>query len=69
MSKIYLVGGLQEHHDQTYVDSCKNKGLQHQEVCSSNHTPSSFRIKEAWTLTWVRWFFRTLVYHLNLLAF
>ena len=27
-------------------------------------TTSPFSIKEAWILTWVRWFFGTLVYHL-----
>ena len=37
---------------------------------NQNFTPSPFSIKEAWILTWRRWSFETLVYHLlGLLAF
>ena len=35
-----LVGGLQEHPDLTYVDSCRNKGFLHQEVCNNQPCPS-----------------------------
>ena len=31
----------------TYMDTCKNKGFQHQEICYSYHNPSPFSIKEA----------------------
>ena len=31
-SNIHLVGGLQEYSDQTYMESYKNKGFQHQKV-------------------------------------
>ena len=64
--KIYLIRSLQEYHDLTYVDSCRNKGFQHQEVWSHQRDPFSF----AWTLTWVSWFYSTPVHHLlGLLAF
>ena len=32
-NSVCLVGGLQDHHDLTYVG--KNKGFPHQEVCNS----------------------------------
>ena len=36
----------------------------------TNHTPLPFGIREVWILTWVRWFFGTVVHHLlSLLAF
>ena len=34
-SNICLVRGLQAQCDLTYVDSCKNKGFRHQEVCNN----------------------------------
>ena len=58
-NNISLAGDLQEHLDQTYVDSCKNIGLAHSLWClagtkkftSTSHIPSPFNIKEAWILT------------------
>ena len=35
-----LAGDLQEHHDLTYLDSCKSKGFWHQEVCNNQPCPS-----------------------------
>ena len=71
-NNICLVGGLQEHCEQTYVDSCKNRGLSHplwslagtKKFATASHMPSPFSIKEAWILTPIRWFFGTLVLHL-----
>ena len=63
----YLVGGLQEHCDQTYMDSCKNSTKM---FAATSHTRSLFSIKDIWILTWVRWVFGTLVHYLlSLLAF
>ena len=65
------VGGLQEYCDQTYMNSCKNKGFLHQEICNKQPYPSSFSIKEAWIfLTLVRCFFGARVHYLlGLMAF
>ena len=49
-----LLGGLQEHHDQTYMNSCKNKELLHllqqlagnKKSATTSHTPSHFSIKQ-----------------------
>ena len=42
--------------------STKDSGTK--KFAPTSHTPSPFRIKEAWILTRVRWFFGTLVHHL-----
>ena len=64
------MGGLQEHGDQTYLGSCKNKGLSHPLCATTSHTPLPFSVKRAWILTWIRWFFGTVVNHLrSLLTF
>ena len=47
------------------MNSCKNKGFRHQEVCDNQPHPSSFNIKAAWILTPLRWFFGTLVHCLS----
>ena len=54
-NNICLVGGLQEHGDQTFVDSYKNKGFSHplqglactKKSATTNHTPSPFSIKRS----------------------
>ena len=38
-NNICLVGGLQEQHDLTYVDKCKNKGLNTKKLAATNHAP------------------------------
>ena len=43
---ICLIVSLQEYHDQTYMNSCKNKGFWHQEVCNNQPQHSLFNIKE-----------------------
>ena len=40
-----LVDGLQEHCDQTYSDSCKNKEYLHQEMCKNQPCPLPFPYK------------------------
>ena len=49
--------------------TARTKDSSTKKFAATNHTPSNFIIKEAWILTWVRWFFGTLVHHPSLLAF
>ena len=48
------------------MDSCKNKGFQHQEVWNNqwHPLPNQCKKKKALILTWVRWFSKMLVCHL-----
>ena len=48
--------------------AARTKDSNLKKFAKASHTPSSFSIKEAWILTWVRWFPRTLVCHLLGLA-
>ena len=69
-NNIHLVEDEWEHHDLTYVDSCKNKYSDSKKFAPTNCNLSPFSKKEAWILTWASWFFGTLVHHLlSLLAF
>ena len=65
-NNICLVGGLQKHRHLPYIDSCKNKGFQHQEVWNNqwHPLPNQCKKKKALILTWVRWFSKMLVCHL-----
>ena len=50
--------------------TARAKNYDTEKFATTSHTPSPFRIKAAWILTWVRWFFGTRVHHLlNLLTF
>lgn len=52
------------------MNSWKNKGSLHQEVCKKQPHPSPFSTKETWNLTRVRYFYGTLLHYLpGLLAF
>ena len=49
-NNICLVGALQEQHDLTYVDKCKNKGLNTKKLAAINHAlprPSHLAFKSA----------------------
>lgn len=49
--------------------AARTKDSSTKKFAATNNTCSNFIIKEAWVLTWVRWFFGTLVHHPSLLAF
>ena len=50
--------------------TARAKNYDTEKFATTSHTPSPFRIKAAWILTWVRRFFGTRVHHLlNLLTF
>ena len=72
-SNTSLVGGLEEHYDQTHADrECKNKEFSHglwvltstKKSAANSHTHSTFCIKEVSYQTRARGFSQTLVLHL-----
>lgn len=45
-NNMCLLRGLQECHDLTYMDGCRNREFPYQQVCNDNHTPPSRGLKK-----------------------